>query len=137
MAILADANDILIDLNGEITYLQDTKLWIRDITDITEIVATITFNNSDLGEPSAEKLMNYIDVDYVGAFSLLFKLDDTSIHTMTFSNLATRSTVWKSFPLNKRKPFQKIQLVITASTIGTKIYSLELDFELLRRRRFN
>ena len=137
MAILEDANDILIDSSGKIAYLQDAKLWINDDTDVTKITATITFNNSDLGEPSAEKLINYMDVDYIGAFSISFKLDDVAIHTMSFSNLDTRGTVYQSYPLNKRKPFQKIQLAITANIIGTKIYGLELDFELLRRRRFN
>ena len=137
MAILTDANDILVDLSGEVTYLQDTKLWIRDETDATQITATVTFNNSDLGVPSAEKLMNYIDVDYIGTFSLVFKLDGTIIHTIAFANQATRNTVWKDFPISKRKPFQKIQLTINSSVIGTKIYGLELDFEILRRRRYN
>lgn len=137
MAILTDANDILIDLNGEIAYLQDTVMWIRDETDTTQITATMITNNSDLGETSVEKLLNSLDVDYVGAFNVSFYLDGDFIHTMVFDNIATRDTVWRAFPLALRKPFQKLSLYITASVIGTKIYSLEVDFKILKRRRYN
>ena len=135
--ILGNANDILVDLNGEINYLQDDTLWIYDNADSELIGAQVVFNNSDLGEPGIEKLINFVDVDYVGAFNLSFYLDGTVIHTMEFSTKATRGTVWRDFPLAKRKAFQKLKLVITASAKTTKIYGLEIDFNVLRRRRYN
>lgn len=135
--ILANANDILIDQNGNLAYLQDAALWIYDGTDVTKVGANVIFNNTDLGVPEVDKLINFVDADYTGAFTLTFTLDGTSIHTMTFSNQATRDIVWQDFPLIKRKGFKKLQMTIVASTIGTKIYSLEIDFDVLRRRRYN
>ncbi len=135
--ILTNANDVLIDLNGELSYLQDDVLWIYDPTDTELVGASIIFNNSDLGEPTVEKLMNFADVDYIGAFNLTFYMDGTGIHTMEFGTKATRGTAWQDFPLTKRKAFQKLKLVITASAKTTKIYGLELDFSILRRRRYN
>ena len=60
--ILGNANDILVDLNGEINYLQDDTLWIYDNADSELIGAQVVFNNSDLGEPGIEKLINFVDV---------------------------------------------------------------------------
>ncbi len=135
--ILANANDILVDLNGDLAYLQDEILWIRDETDTELIGCSIVFNDSDLGEPGIEKLLNYADVDYIGAFDLTYYLDGIAIHTMNFSTKATRDTAWQDFPLAKRRAFQKLKLVITASAKTTKIYGLEIDFSVLRRRRYN
>jgi hypothetical protein len=137
MAILSTANEILIDLNGDIAYLQDDTLWIRD-TDDTELLGSyVEFNDSDLGEPGIDKFINFVDVDYVGSFNLVFYFDETAIHTMEFSTKATRGTTWQDFPLAKRKAFQKLKIVITASAKATKIYGLEIDFQVLRRRRYN
>jgi hypothetical protein len=135
--ILSNANDVLIDLNGELSYLQDDILWEYDATDQELVGASVVFNNSDLGEPSIEKLMNAADVDYIGSFDLTFYFDGTMVHTMNFGTKATRDAIWKDFPLAKRKAFQKLKLVITASAKTTKIYGLELDFSVLRRRRYN
>lgn len=137
MDILATANEILIDLDGEIAYLEDDTLWVRDASDVTLVGCSIVFNNSDLGVPDIDKLINFVDVDYVGAFNLSFYLDGVGVHTAVFSNRATRATVWQSFPTAKRKAFQKLKLVITASDKDTKIYGIEIDFSVLRRRRYN
>lgn len=137
MAILETANEVLIDLDGEIAYLQDDTLWIRDTSDTTLVGCSVVFNDSDLGVPDVDKLINFADVDYVGAFNLSFYFDGTVVHTMEFSTRASRGTVWKDFPLSKRKAFQKLKLVITASNKNTKIYGIEIDFSVLRRRRYN
>lgn len=137
MAILQDAVDILIDHDGEVAYLQTDNLWEYDSADTTVLGGSVTFNNSDLGEPSIEKLINFVDVDYEGSFSLSFYLDGVLIYTMTFTDKASRGTVWRDFPLQYRKAFQKLRLYITSSTNDTKIYSIEIDFSILRRRRYN
>lgn len=137
MAILQDAVDILVDHNGEIAYLQTDALWEYDGTDTTVVGGSVTFNNSDLGEPSIEKLINYVDVDYEGSFSLTFYFDGSLIYTMSFSDKASRTTVWRDFPLQYRKVFQKLKLYITSATSDTKIYSIEIDFSVLKRRRYN
>ena len=137
MAILEDANEILIDLDGEIAYLQGDALWVRDTSDEELVGATVEFNNSDLGVPDIDKLLNFADVDYEGAFTLTFEFDGTAIHTMTFADTASRSTKWQDFPLIKRKSFKKLKMVIIASAKDTKIYGIEIDFTVLRRRRYN
>lgn len=137
MAILADAVDVLVDHNGEIAYLQTDNLWEYYSADTTVVGGSITFNNSDLGEPSIEKLINSVDVDYEGSFSLTFYFDGTVIYTMTFTDKSTRGTVWRDFPLQYRKVFQKLKLYITSATNDTKIYSIEIDFSVLKRRRYN
>lgn len=137
MAILADAVDVLIDQNGEVSYLQDDKLYDYSLGDTTEVGGSVTFNNADLGEPGIEKLVNFVDVDYEGAFNLSFYGDGTLLHTMTFNDKSTRGTVWRDYPVNKRTPFQKLKLYISSSTNDTKIYSIEIDFSILRRRRYN
>lgn len=137
MAILADAVDILIDHDGEVAYLQSNTLWEYYSSDTTIVGGSITFNNSDLGEPSIEKLINFVDVDYEGSFSLSFYLDGALVHTMTFADKASRGTVWRDFPLQYRKVFQKLKLYITSATNDTKIYSIEIDFSVLKRRRYN
>jgi len=135
--ILSTANDVLIDLNGEIAYLEDTKVWTYDATDTELIGAAVTFNDSDLGQPTLEKLINFADADYIGAFDLSFYYDGTFIHTMSFPTSAIRTTVDIDFPLVKRKAHTKIQIVATATAKTTKIYRLEVDFSLLKRRRYN
>lgn len=137
MAILQDANDILIDFDGHISYLTDDKLYVYDDTDTTILGASLTSNNSDMGEPMADKLINYVDVDYVGAFNLTFYFDNVAIWTMIFTTKATRGTIWRDFPISKRKAFQKLKVVLTTSTPNTKIYGLEIDFSVLKRRRYN
>lgn len=135
--ILADAVDILIDQNGRVSYLQENKLWDYDATDTTVLGGSITFNNSDLGEPGIEKLINFVDVDYEGAFTLTFYGDGQALAQMVFNDKSTRGTIWRDYPLQYRKPFQKLRLYISSTTNDTKIYSIEVDFSVLRRRRFN
>lgn len=137
MAILSTANEVLIDLNGDIAYLQDDTLWIRDTTDTELLGAYIIFNDSDLGEPGVDKLLNFIDVDYVGAFNLTVYFNGTAVHTFQFGTKGSRGTTWRDFPLAKRKAFQKLKIAISASAKTTKIYGLEIDFQVLRRRRYN
>jgi len=137
MAILEDANEVLINFDGELAYLQDTTLWIRDTSDTELVGATVEFNTSDLGVPDIDKLLNFVDVDYEGAFTLTFTLDGTSVHTMTMDDKAIRDVEWQDFPLSKRKAFRKLQMTIVASAKDTKIYSIEIDFDILRRRRYN
>ena len=135
--ILSTANDVLIDLNGEIAYLENSKVWTYDATDTELIGSQVTFNDSDLGQPTLEKLINFADADYIGAFDLSFYFDGTFSHTMSFPTSATRTTADIDFPLAKRKAMTKIKLIVTATAKITKIYGLEIDFSLLRRRRYN
>lgn len=135
--ILNDAVDILIDQNGNVAYLQEDTLWEYYSTDPTVVAGSVTFNNSDLGEPDVEKLINFVDVDYEGSFQLHFYADGALQHTTEFADKSTRGTTWRDYLLASRKAFQKIKLLITSVTPDTKIYGIEVDFSILRRRRYN
>lgn len=138
MAILENANEILIDLNGKLAYLQDGSLWIYSAGDSEEVGALVVFNNTDLGVPDVDKLINFVDVDYEGAFNLTFQFDGVTTHTFYFDDVSIlRTQVWEDFPLSKRIGFRKLKMSITASDSNTKIYSIEIDFDVLRRRRYN
>lgn len=135
--ILADANDILIDLNGNVSYLQDDKLWTYDASDSTILGASVVLNTSDLGVPDVDKLINFVDIDFIGNITIAFYFDGTLIHSITPISKVQRGTSWVFFPMSKRKPFQKLKLVITSSALTTKIYGIEIDFSVLRRRRYD
>lgn len=135
--ILENANDILIDRNGNVSYLQDTLLWEHDATDTEVTGAFVNFNDSDMQQPAVDKLLNYVDIDYEGSFRLNFYLDGTLSHGVTFPDKASRGTIWSDYPLSKRKAFQKLRLTLSSSTPDTKIYGIEVDFSIARRRRYN
>ena len=138
--ILTVANDVLVDPNGELAYLTPDKLYVYDITDTTQISATLITSSIDFGEPSIDKLLNFVDADYIGQFSITFTFDGAEhspMYVMSFPQSAVRTTLWKSHPLVDRIPHQKFAMKITSITAGTKIYGLELDYGGLRRRRYN
>jgi hypothetical protein len=93
------------------------------------------FNNSDLGEPSIDKHLIYIDVDYKGSLSIRFFLDKEMKHSYTLPNVTTRTTRWVYYPLDSRSPFQKMYVVFVTSTPGSELYGYELDFSINKRRR--
>lgn len=137
MVILSVANDILVDFEGNLAYLTDDKLYTFDSSDELIVGASLTSNNSDLGEPGVDKLINFVDADYSGAFNITFYFDNSASYTMTFPNSASRTTKWTDFPLSKRRAFQKLKIMITTSTPNTIINGLEIDFSVMARRRYN
>lgn len=137
MAFLQDANSLLIDVDGNVAYLQDSALWEYDATDTTSVYGQVSYAENDLGEPSIDKLLNFVDVDYEGTFTLSILTDNITLTTLIFTDKATRGTVWRSIPLTDRKPFQKLEMWASSFTSDTKIYSIEIDFDVLKRRRYN
>lgn len=134
---LNNANDILIDLDGDRAYLEDNALWTHDILSAGNPDAAIEFNKTDLGEPSIDKLINYFDIDYTGAFTLYLYYDNASLawSSTMVDHSTSRSTEWICLPLVNRRAFQKMFLVIVANDANAKIYSIEIDFQVLKRRR--
>lgn len=133
-----DTSTIIIDQTGTLAYLSPTTLEVYDNTGPDVGISGIfSSGESDLGEPSVDKLVNYIDVDYVGKFNIWFKLDDMSTSVITVDTKATRGTAWIYLPLVERKAFQKLQYWIDGPTHGTEIYGIEIDFSILKRRRYN
>ena len=133
--ILANANEILVDFNGNRAYLTDDKLYVYDATDTTETPGYIRHNNSDLGEPSVDKHLNGIDIDYEGMLLLYMYQDGVAQKTFTVPYSADRTTLWMHYPTMDRVPFQKIYFHVYTVTTDTTIYGLEVDFNVTKRRR--
>ena len=136
--LLNISNDIIIDQSGEISYLTPDSLYVYNSNAIDPIgfKGKVILNNSDLGEPSIDKLLNRIDVDYKGTISFDIYYDGIFECTLTPANASTRVTTWLDIPLVHRKPFQKFYIVIRGK-FGTILYGLEIDFQALSRRRYN
>jgi len=136
---LSSANDLLVDLNGKKAYLEDNSLWVNTPSNTTNPSASIQFNRTDLGEPSIDKLINYFDIDYEGEFTIKLYYDDTVDSPIWSSTVndhgATRDTEWIPLPLINRQAFQKMFIVIIANDASCKIYGIEIDFQVLKRRR--
>lgn len=135
MAILANANEILIDLDGYRAYLTDDALYVYDADDTEVVGGYIRHNETDLGEPSLDKHINGVDVDYKGILTLYFYFDGEQEHSITVPNSASRTTRWVHFPVSSREPFQKIRSLVVSATSGTILYGLEYDFNVVQRRR--
>lgn len=137
LPVVVASKEILVDQDGNLAFLMADTLYSYGVVTTNPILASATLPKSDLGEPSVDKLINYIDADYVGSFTLVMADSAGLNHTITFPTSTIRSTQWVNFPLSLRKPFQKIQLTISSSTIGTIINGIEIDFSALQRRRYN
>lgn len=132
--ILVNANDILIDHNGQLAYLTDNSLYIYHLDTVDSIGGLIVLNNSDLNEPHLDKLLNYIEVDYKGTIELYFYFDDQYVCRLTAPKATSRTTKLLYFPLRFRRPFQRLQIKMLSKDRSTIIYNLEVDFDVLPKR---
>lgn len=132
--ILVNANDILIDHNGQLAYLTDNSLYIYHLDTVDSIGGLIILNNSDLNEPHLDKLLNYIEVDYKGTIELYFYFDDQYVCKLTAPKATSRTTKLLYFPLRFRRPFQRLQIKMLSKDRSTIIYNLEVDFDVLPKR---
>lgn len=132
--MLSLANDILIDLNGYRAYLTDDELYSYG-TDSLNPGSYVTTNNSDLGEPSVDKLLNYIDIDYVGStWSIQVFYDSGYEVTLEIPASVVRREKQIYIPLVNRKPFQKLKLKVINNSEIANLYGLEVDFDIIKRR---
>ena len=134
MQILEFANDILIDPKGYKAYLTDEKLYIRDPQDTSNPLGYLLTNESDLGEPGIDKLVNYLHFDYVGTFDISFYIGENRLATLTAPLTSTRRVGQLYMPLTTRKPFQKLMILIRTTHIGSEMYGMELDFSVMKKR---
>lgn len=132
--ILVNANDLLIDHNGQLAYLTDNSLYIYHLDTVDSIGGLIVLNNSDLNEPHLDKLLNYIEVDYKGTIELYFYFDDQYVCKLTAPQATSRTTKLLYFPLRFRRPFQRLQIKMLSKDRSTIIYNLEVDFDVLPKR---
>lgn len=133
--ILSTANDLLIDFSGYISYVTDYAFYTHDATDTTETGAYVVTNDSDLGYPDVDKLVNFIDLDYKGTIQVLIYQDGTATHIFNPPDKTSRGTRWLYMPLRKRVAFQKIKIKIASTDPDSIVYGAELDFNVLKRRR--
>ena len=133
--ILSNSVQTLLDLDGNRAYLGPSKLHVYDDTDNTIIEANLTTNYSDLGELNVDKLLNFIEVDYQGNIEIDVYYDYVIQFTLTTDNSINRTSQYLYIPLIKRGPFQKLRLVIRTNTANTILYSVDIDFSPLKRRK--
>lgn len=131
---LADANHILIDFDGHKAYLQDKSLWAYDTSDVLPLSATLLTNKSDLGQPSFDKIVNYYDMDYKGSGYIYFFIDGNLSSTAILDFNTSRVTKRFYISLDNRKPALKVQWQFLTSDPTTRIYGMEVDFDLLEKR---
>ena len=124
----------LVDFDGNNAYLQANALWIYTAS-ATNITYALLTNEVDFGYPDLDKLLNYFDIDYVGTIRVHYFFDNIYMDYLSTSASVSRNTSWLDIPLAQRKPFKKLKLLIEAVGSSTKLYSIEFDFNPLRRRR--
>lgn len=134
-SLSTNLNDQLVDFNGENAYLQSDKLWIRTSSSYINITYALLGAETDLGAPDIDKLINYIDIDFVGTVRVHYMLDGTYVGYLSTTTEAQRKSQWLYMPLANRKPFKKIRLLIEFVGSTSKLYSMEIDFNPLKRRR--
>lgn len=135
---LLTANDILIDRNGKVAYLTDDALHIYNTNTTNDfLTGYITSGNSDLGEPGIDKLLDRIEIDYKGQAAIRLEFDGVLSTQISLTSSTTRTTARLDYPLNKRKPFQKLLYQIINGSNITTIYGIEFHFKTLPRRRYN
>jgi hypothetical protein len=132
--ILSTANDVLIDFDGNLAYLQNTALWTRDTNDTTVMHGYITTYESDLQQASMDKLLNYIDIDYIQDITIDVYCDGAKTQTLITTSSDSRTSERLYVYLHNRKAFKKIKLVFYTATAGAKLYGAELDITILKRR---
>lgn len=125
----------LIDFNGERAYLTNTELYTHDATDEIVVEAYLTTNSSDLGEFGVDKLLNFIEIDYIGKVYIDVYYDSVLQFTLTSNTVTSRTSDFLYTPLTKRIAFQKLILKIRTTDANTYLYKAELDFSVLKRRR--
>lgn len=136
--LLTNANDILIDLNGKKAYLEDDALWTYAAGDNTMPTAVLTFNKTDLGEPGIDKLFNEFILDYVGTWRLNVYDDNSSspVWDILLPTQSSRALRKVFFPLANRRAFKKMHMTLTSNDYNTKLYGIEIDFQILRQRSY-
>ena len=98
-----------------------------------EAIRLIT-NDSDLGETSLDKLVNYIDIDVEGSCYLSLFGNDVLIQEYDIAGdneLGERLFV----SLNNRKPYHKIRIEIVSYDHEFCLNSIELDVNYARRKQ--
>jgi hypothetical protein len=134
---LTDANDIFVDLNGHRAYLEDTKLWVYNANDLTMPTAWVSFNKTDLGEASIDKLFNEFIIDYTGSWSLyVYNEDGSSMWEIALTDNPTRNLRKYFFPFAKRKTFKKMYMILATNDSDAVLYGMEIDFSVLKQRSY-
>lgn len=139
-SILANANDIFVDFDGNKAYLTDDKLFVYYAFDEVYPAAYADSNSTDLGAPGADKLVNYVDLDYTGTVTLYIYNEDavfigsSPIATLSYPFRSGRGTVRRYVPITSRKPAYKISFRPQSTDATTEIYGMEVDFTPINRR---
>ena len=133
--ILSEANDILIDSDGHRAYLTDDSLYVYTLLDVNVPPSYLTTNSGDLNEPSVDKLLNCLDIDYSSSgLSIAIYYEDVYKFSLSVPASANRTSKQLWVPLQYRMPVQKLKIKVINTTLLTTLYGLEVDFNIIKRR---
>ena len=130
-------SELFINLTGKIALLSTNtqNLYVEGTLVPSYYDGYLETNNSDLSEPNIDKLINYLEIDFQGRLDTLVYSDGNLLYTFNTDNASVRTTNFLHMPLSLRKAFQKIRLVFQTTTPNTKLYGVEVDFSILKKRR--
>lgn len=136
--VLTNAQDILIDLDGQRAYLEVDALWTYASGDNAMPTAILRFNTSDLGEPGIDKLFNEFIFDYAGSWNLYVYDDNSSspIWSTTLTDHATRAVEKFYYPIANRRAFKKFYFILSTNDSDARLYGIEIDFQVLKQRSY-
>ena len=92
-----------------------------------------------MGEPDAEKFVNFVDIDYVGQGTLKVYADDDTLilDSSTTPSLTLNSTTRRRERLyihtDKRYSTDKVKFYIETTDHDFILYDVEIDFEVHKR----
>lgn len=125
--------DLLVDYDGKIAILSNTKLYLgtSGVTTTNTTDTYITFNTSDFGESNVLKNINHIVPDFSGEVLIKFIYPDNTEANFSLNTL-TRDWQKVYISLDERKPFPRLYLKIYPSS-STYFYGMEIDFSIAPR----
>lgn len=98
-----------------------------------EVIYLITAD-SDLGETSIDKLVNYMDIDVIGECEIYLYGNNILIQDYYIdgdNNMGKRLFV----NLSNRKPYHRLRLEIASYDPNFKLNNIELDVTYVRRKQ--
>lgn len=106
-------------------YLHEEQNYIEPIS--TSFIQTGQSNLSELG---SRKLLEFIDIDYIGSGLAYIYLDDILTSTIEIPSSEKRTTYRLYAKLNERKPSDNIYIIFKGKV---DIYNIELDITPLEK----
>lgn len=108
-------------------------LYIEDPTILPDSIMIVQLANTDLGEPSLDKKINYLEIDYLGGGDLYIYVDDLLLNKITLTYNTNKKIQRYYMSLQLRKVFNTLKIVIRSEDKDFIFYNAELDIDVYER----